>query len=341
MPDQSSAATEHALIQEITAPLEGLPDDPLAYVDADFPVGMRGYDRHAVDEYVARTRRLVAELQATRSPEAAVRRALERVGSEVSGILQRAHETAEQITAQSRVEAEDRLEQARQEAAHIIAAAERRVRELDADTDRIWAERHRIITDAEDLSSQLLALAHDAGQRFNEEDAAAAADRAGEVGDSEVRDSEVGDAQGADAATHVGDAADVGEGPVFDHSAPLAQEGAPADAQPASGAAADDAVAGEPHAPEDDDDRDPGIDETVAFAPLRRPHDEDAPGGGTEYGPEEPPEYTPGGDAGQTPGPAAAGDESPPEPRPRRVGDEDSTRIIPPASDAANRRRQS
>ncbi len=30
MPDQSSAATEHAILQEITAPLETLPDDPVA-----------------------------------------------------------------------------------------------------------------------------------------------------------------------------------------------------------------------------------------------------------------------------------------------------------------------
>ena len=115
MPDQSSAATEHAILQEITAPLERLPEDPLAHVDADFPTAMRGYDRHAVDDYVEQTRRLVAELQATRSPEAAVRRALERVGDQVSGILQRAHETAEQITARSRSEAEDRLEEARRE----------------------------------------------------------------------------------------------------------------------------------------------------------------------------------------------------------------------------------
>ena len=111
----------------------------------------------AVDAYVQRTSQLVAELQATRSPEAAVRRALERVGEEISGILQRAHETAEQITAQSRGEAEDRLEQARAEAAEITRRAEQRVRDLDADTDRIWVERHRIVDDARDLARQLLA----------------------------------------------------------------------------------------------------------------------------------------------------------------------------------------
>src|SRR5581483_3935663 len=125
MPDQSEAATEHALIQEITAPLSSLPDDPMTIVaDTDFPIVLRGYDRLAVDAYVKRTSQLVAELQATRSPEAAMRRALERVGEQISGILQRAHETSQQITSQSRREAEDRLEAARREAHQITAAAD-------------------------------------------------------------------------------------------------------------------------------------------------------------------------------------------------------------------------
>jgi cell division septum initiation protein DivIVA len=177
MPDQSSAANEHAILQEITRPLEALPEDPLALVDAEFATALRGYDRVAVDEYVRQTRRLVAELQVTRSPEAAVRRALERVGEQISGILQRAHDTAEQITAQSRSEAEDRLEQARTEAAQIADAAEQRVRDLDADTDRIWLERQRIVADAEDLAGRLLGLAKTAAERFpadSETDGAAA-----------------------------------------------------------------------------------------------------------------------------------------------------------------------
>ncbi|MFZ0090337.1 MAG: DivIVA domain-containing protein, partial [Solirubrobacteraceae bacterium] len=169
MPDQSSAANEHAIIEEITGPLASLPDDALALVNADFPTALRGYERVAVDDYVRQARRLVAELQATRSPEAAVRRALERVGEQISGILQRAHETAEQITAQSRVEAEDRLEQARVEAHHVAGAAEQRVRDLDVDTDRIWLERQRIVADAEDLAAQLLALARTAAERFPED----------------------------------------------------------------------------------------------------------------------------------------------------------------------------
>jgi hypothetical protein len=167
MPDESTAATEHALLQEITAPLSTLPDDPVpAVADVEFPIVLRGYDRLAVDAYVKRTSQLVAELQATRSPEAAVRRALERVGEEVSGILQRAHEAASQITIQSRSEAEDRLGVSRQEAAQITAGAERRLKELDAETDRIWAERHRIVEDAQDLARQLLSLAESAAERF-------------------------------------------------------------------------------------------------------------------------------------------------------------------------------
>jgi DivIVA domain-containing protein len=167
MPDQSSASTEHALMQEITAPLATLPDDPVPVVaDVDFHIVLRGYDRDSVDAYVQKTSQLVAELQATRSPEAAVRRALERVGEEVSGILQRAHDTAARITAQSRSEAEDRLQAARQEAEQIISRAEERVRELDAETDRIWAERQRIVEDTRELARELHTLTDSAAERF-------------------------------------------------------------------------------------------------------------------------------------------------------------------------------
>jgi cell division initiation protein len=187
MPDESTASTEHALLQEITAPLATLPDDALPDVaNVDFPVAMRGYDRLAVDAYVKRTTQLVAELQSTRSPEAAVRRGLERVGEEVAGILQRAHEAASQITAQSRSDAEDRLERARQEATQITADAERRLRDLDAETDRIWAERQRIVDDAQQLAQQLLALASSAAERFP-----AAEDPETTQGDSRSRASSV------------------------------------------------------------------------------------------------------------------------------------------------------
>jgi DivIVA domain-containing protein len=189
MPDQNSAASEHAIMQEIDQPLSELPHDPVSAVaDVDFPLVLRGYDREAVDDYVRRTTHLVAELASTRSPEAAVRRALERVGEQVSSILARAHETAESITSQSRSEAEERLMQARAESeelerdAHALAdrlqreseqkarelerAAELRVQELDAEVDRIWAERDRIVSDVRKLSEELSELAGVAATRF-------------------------------------------------------------------------------------------------------------------------------------------------------------------------------
>lgn len=167
MPDQSSAAQEHALLQEINEPLTQIPDDAVQHVaDAHFPTVLRGYDKFAVDDYVRETSQLVAELQSRSSPQAAVRRALDRVGEDVSGILQRAHETAESITGQSRREAEDRLQIARQEAEQILTDAQERVKELDTDTDRIWAERDRIVADARELARQLLELADAAAARF-------------------------------------------------------------------------------------------------------------------------------------------------------------------------------
>ena len=169
MPDQSYAATEHALLEEITGPLQRLAEEPLELPAARFPTAMRGYEREAVDHYVRYTERLVAELQAVRSPESAVRRALVRAGGQISGVLRRAHETAGEITAKSRSEAEDRLERARAEADELIDAAEHRVRDLDADTDRIWLDRQRIMADVEDLSDQLLRLAKQAGERFPED----------------------------------------------------------------------------------------------------------------------------------------------------------------------------
>ncbi|HYZ81283.1 MAG TPA: DivIVA domain-containing protein [Solirubrobacteraceae bacterium] len=285
MPDQSSAATEHAILAEITRPLEALPSDPLSIVDANFPSALRGYDRVAVDDYVRQTRQLVAELQATRSPEAAVRRALERVGEQISGILQRAHETAEQITAQSRGEAEDRLEEARGEALQIVEAAEQRVKDLDADTDRIWLERQRIVADAEDLAAQLLALAKTAADRFP-------ADAGAEAEAQAVKSANASyDAPEPEVAAY-------DEGDEVEDPYEVEETGAE-----------------DPDEVEETVAEDPSeIERTVAFQPLKPEEDRDE-----EADQDAPPTR----------------DEPP---APERSGSEDDTAVIPPASQAANRR---
>jgi DivIVA domain-containing protein len=327
MPDQSSAATEHAILAEITAPLETLPDDPLAVVNADFPVALRGYDRIAVDAYVQQTAQLVAELQATRSPEAAVRRALERVGEQISGILQRAHDTAEEITAQSRREAEDRLEKARIEAAEIAAAAQRRVSDLDTDTDRIWSERHRIVDDARELAQQLIALAETAAERFppaesspyDDETAVTRAPIAtsgqARVGDLED-EAPLGDELEDEAP--LGDAF-AGEAPLEDEPLGDEFEDEPDAEEPGAGAPVDRGPGGQGASTGQLDPDE--TDETVAFRPLQADPDAE--------GQHEAPQDVPDAE-GRHEGPQDVAE--PPTP-PRR-----SSSVIPPASQAANRR---
>lgn len=131
-----------------------------------FKLARRGYDREEVDAYVAQLHRQIHELQELGTTDGAVRQALDRVGEEVSGILQRAHGTADEIVDTAEREAEEHKRQASEHAAEIVAVAEKRVRELDLDTDRIWAERERIVADARDLSRQLQGVADLAAERF-------------------------------------------------------------------------------------------------------------------------------------------------------------------------------
>ena len=96
----------------------------------EFPIGLRGYERTAVDRYVERVNRLLAELEMSSSPESAVRHALDEVSEETRDILQHAHQTAEEITARSRAKADDRLQQAEREAQEVREAAQRDAKEI-------------------------------------------------------------------------------------------------------------------------------------------------------------------------------------------------------------------
>ena len=142
--------------------------------DAAFPLALRGYDREAVDAYVKRVNRLITDLEASRSPEAAIRRALDQVGEETSGILQRAQQTANDITERSRASADDRIREAEREARAITEDAEDHVRELEADYGEIWARRDSLLEQVRDLAERLLATADDAAERFPTQDEEAA-----------------------------------------------------------------------------------------------------------------------------------------------------------------------
>lgn len=132
----------------------------------EFPTGVWGYERHAVDTYVARVGGFVDEVVTLRRPDGAVRDALARVGEETSAVLQRATEVAEDITARSQTQAEDRVARAEREAAAIKEAAEAQARELDAEIEHLWRERTRLLGEMERIAGELAALAKDADRRF-------------------------------------------------------------------------------------------------------------------------------------------------------------------------------
>jgi DivIVA domain-containing protein len=132
----------------------------------DFPIALRGYDRDAVDAYVVEVNRIIAELQVGRSPRSAIRHALDQMSDETRGILERAHETADEITARSRAQADDRLQWAEREAREAIAAATGRVHDLEADAERVWQERQSLIDDVNRIATELTDVAEDAAVRF-------------------------------------------------------------------------------------------------------------------------------------------------------------------------------
>jgi DivIVA domain-containing protein len=109
--------------------------------DVSFPSSVRGYDRSAVDAYVRRVNRVIAELEMSSSPRAAVRHALEQVGEQTSTILQRARETAEEITASAGQEAEETTGRAKAEAAEIVLNA-------SAESDRAGADAGKLVAEA-------------------------------------------------------------------------------------------------------------------------------------------------------------------------------------------------
>lgn len=170
--------SETTRAMELTGPRDTLPDDPSGSVaHPDFTLDRRGYDRAAVDAYVARVVKLVAELETVRSPRAAVRQALERVGTETAGILAQAHAAADEVTATARTEAaelttssrraaEERLERARDEAEEIVRDARDRAQTLDRDADVIWQERGRLLADVQRVTEELRRVVHAAEERF-------------------------------------------------------------------------------------------------------------------------------------------------------------------------------
>jgi DivIVA domain-containing protein len=127
--------------------------------NVSFPGSVRGYDRNAVDAYIKRVNRVIAELEMRSSPRAAVRHALEQVGEQTSGILQQAREAAEEIITSARQEAEETTARAKAEAAETVVHASTQADRAKAEADELIAKAK---TDAEGIVAEARAEAEGA-----------------------------------------------------------------------------------------------------------------------------------------------------------------------------------
>jgi DivIVA domain-containing protein len=115
-----------------------------------FRVVGRGYDRRAVDAYVTRVNRVIAELEATRSPQRAVKLALERAEKQRSGIIEEARERAVEIITETKREAEEMIARAGAEAVDLVVNA-------SAEADRTKVEADQYVAKARTQAEKILA----------------------------------------------------------------------------------------------------------------------------------------------------------------------------------------
>jgi len=106
----------------------------------EFSLARRGYDRAEVDQYVEKISRIVVELEAMRSPDAVIERALADVGEETSSILRRARKAAEEIIADAEAHAGSRAAEADAQAAQTREEADRYSSRVKAESDQVLAE---------------------------------------------------------------------------------------------------------------------------------------------------------------------------------------------------------
>jgi cell division initiation protein len=135
--------------------------------DYEFPLAVRGYDRQAVDAFVDQVVELVSDLESRQTRETIVQRALNEVGEETAGILQRAHQTADEIAARSRSQAEGRIQRADREAEILRRQADEYAEKVVMDTRLLWDERQRLLDDLRQLADEVLATADDAAERVS------------------------------------------------------------------------------------------------------------------------------------------------------------------------------
>jgi len=125
---------------------------PAEILNVSFPAAVRGYDRRAVDAHLKRVNRLIAEVKVSASPRAAVKHALQQTEQQVSGLLERARETADEITASAQREAETEADAIRAKAAELLVNA-------NAEAEATKTEAEKLLADSKTEAETMLANA--------------------------------------------------------------------------------------------------------------------------------------------------------------------------------------
>jgi cell division septum initiation protein DivIVA len=133
---------------------------------ARFPLALRGYEREAVDAHLARLETENARLREQIGPPVSITEEIERLGEQTASILVVAHDKAHETARNAQAQAARAVSDAARDAERITAEAERRLRELDDETDAVWRERERLLADVREVSVTLAALADAASERF-------------------------------------------------------------------------------------------------------------------------------------------------------------------------------
>jgi hypothetical protein len=133
-----------------------------------FPVGPFGYNRTAVDEYVAALERELEQvrLQTPVAETMSITDEIERIGEQTSSILVVAHDQAHETTRLAQEKADRWITEAASQAEEFTQEAETRLRELDSETDTVWRERRKLLEDVRCTGAALIDLADEATERF-------------------------------------------------------------------------------------------------------------------------------------------------------------------------------
>jgi DivIVA domain-containing protein len=134
--------------------------------DVSFATSVRGYDRREVDAYVERVNRVIAELEISRSPQSAIKHALDRVGEQTSGVLQRGREVAEELTATALAEADHVTRRAKVEAEEMVESAQMQAHQLRGQSKE---EADEIVAAASAKAAERLKRGEDQLRRLQDE----------------------------------------------------------------------------------------------------------------------------------------------------------------------------